>query len=88
MASWLIKGGQVVDQDGSRTADVRIVDGLITEVGENLSGDGASVIDAEGCVVSPGLVDIHTHLREPGAKKPKLSRPERGRPRWADTPPL
>ena len=57
-----------MDTAGERAADVRIVDGLIAEVGESLSSDAtdARVLDAGGCVVTPGLVDLHVHLREPG----------------------
>jgi dihydroorotase len=58
----------VIDAAGERVADVRIVDGFIAEVGESLSSDAgdARVLDAGGCVVTPGLVDLHVHLREPG----------------------
>ena len=41
-------------------------DGKIAEIGQNLSADGAEVYDATGLVVTPGLIDMHTHLREPG----------------------
>ena len=61
----LVRGGRVIDTAGERVADVRIVDGLIAEVGEHLTSDG-QVLDAGGCVVTPGLVDLHVHLREPG----------------------
>ena len=56
----------MIDAAGERVADVRIVDGMIAEVGESLAADSARVLDAGGCVVSPGLVDLHVHLREPG----------------------
>jgi dihydroorotase len=59
-----VKGGTVIDATGSRRADVLLRDGVIVEVGDNL--DGASVLDAAGCIVAPGLVDLHAHLREPG----------------------
>ena len=49
---------------GENTSDILIEDGLIAQVGKNLSGD--QVIDGTDCVALPGLVDLHTHLREPG----------------------
>jgi dihydroorotase len=65
----LIQGGTVIDVDGSRRADVVVEDGVIAEVGENLSApSGATVLEADGCMVTPGFVDLHTHLREPGGE--------------------
>lgn len=65
-----IVGGTVVDETGSRRADVIVSDGAIVAVGEGLDVPaGATVLDAGGCVVAPGLVDIHTHLRQPGAEE-------------------
>jgi len=61
----VIRGGRVIDATGERTADVRVRDGIVAEVGERLDGT-ARVLDAAGCVVAPGLVDLHAHLREPG----------------------
>ncbi|MEY2565599.1 MAG: dihydroorotase [Actinomycetota bacterium] len=63
----LIRGGTVIDGTGSRTADVLVRDGLVAAVGEAL--DAACVIDASGCIVAPGLVDLHAHLREPGREE-------------------
>jgi len=62
----LLKGGRVVDPAVGRDeiADVLIEDGVIASV--DASRSGASVVDADGLVVAPGLVDLHTHLREPG----------------------
>jgi len=62
--SLLVRGGRVVDATGERTADVRVEDGVVTAVGSGLDAD--RTLDASGCVVAPGLVDLHTHLREPG----------------------
>ena len=63
----LIQGGRVLDATGERAGDVRVVDGAIAEVGPSLTPTpGAMVLDAEGCVVAPGLVDIQVHFREPG----------------------
>jgi dihydroorotase len=61
----LIRGGRLVDAGGERVADVRVRDGMVAEVGEDLDRS-ERVLDAEGCVVAPGLVDLHAHLREPG----------------------
>lgn len=65
----VIKGGRVVDATGSRTADVVVVDGRIAAVGPSLDEPGARVLDAGGCVVAPGLVDLHAHLRQPGKEE-------------------
>ncbi|MGQ0825786.1 MAG: dihydroorotase [Actinomycetota bacterium] len=60
-------GGRVLDPSGARAGDVRIVDGAIAEVGVGLAPSaGATVLDADGCIVTPGLVDLQVHFREPG----------------------
>lgn len=68
MSGYLIRGGRVVDPatktDG--IADVLIADGKIAGVGAGLKADGAEVVEAKGLVVTPGFVDMHVHLREPG----------------------
>ena len=51
--------------DGTRT-DVLVRDGVFAELGGGLSDADARVIDADGLIALPGLVDLHTHLREPG----------------------
>jgi dihydroorotase len=64
----VLRGGDVVDETGRRRADVLIGDdGLVAAVGDQLDGD--QVLDCGGCVVSPGLVDLHTHLRQPGREE-------------------
>lgn len=64
--SIVVKGGRLVDAGGERTADVVVEGGHVAEVGTDLRGD--RVLDASGCIVSPGLVDLHVHLREPGGE--------------------
>jgi dihydroorotase len=63
-----IRGGRVLDPAISRDelADVLVEDGRISAVGADLAPAGAERIDASGCWVVPGLVDLHAHLREPG----------------------
>ena len=66
----VLRGGTVVDRTGSRRADVRVVEGTVAEVAEGIApGPGATVLDAGGCLVTPGFVDLHTHLREPGREE-------------------
>jgi dihydroorotase len=68
VADLLLRGGRVVDPAGmtDAIADVRIADGVIDAVGEGLDRRGAEALECEGLVLAPGLVDLHTHLREPG----------------------
>ena len=71
----IIRGGRVLDRTGERAAEVAVApDGTIAAVGPTLDVDalglgGARELEAEGCVVAPGLVDLHTHLREPGREE-------------------
>jgi dihydroorotase len=63
----VIKGGTVIDATGERRADVRVRDGKVVDVAPDLTvGDAEASLDASACVVSPGFVDLHVHLREPG----------------------
>ena len=62
-ADFLIKGASLPD---GKKADISISNGVIESVGSGFKGDAKTVIDAKDCVVLPGLVDLHTHLREPG----------------------
>lgn len=63
----VIKQGRLVEAAGERVVDVAVEDGRIVEIGAALTGDRS--LDASGCVVSPGFVDLHTHLREPGREE-------------------
>ncbi len=58
----VVRGGTVFDGTGApgRVADVAVADGMIAEIGD-LRGSGARELDASGCAVAPGFVDIHTH---------------------------
>jgi dihydroorotase len=62
----VIRNGTVLDQQGQRQADVAIVDGVVVEVGPTVTLADALELDATGCMVTPGFVDLHVHLREPG----------------------
>ena len=67
--SLLIKGGRLIDPSTGRDGlfNVLVRNGLVDQVlpqGEELTAD--EVIDAAGCYVVPGLIDLHVHLREPG----------------------
>jgi dihydroorotase len=64
-SSLLIRGAALAD--GTRT-DLLVEGDRITEAGGSLSRAGARVIDANGLIALPGLVDLHTHLREPGGE--------------------
>ena len=69
----LIRGGRVIDpaRTFDETADVLLADGVVQQISrkpgaiDGKSIDGVTIIDADGCIVCPGLLDIHVHLREP-----------------------
>jgi len=64
----LLKGGRIINpaEKFDKIADVLVEDGKIKAIGENLEAAGAEVYDATGKVVTPGLIDLHVHFREPG----------------------
>ena len=67
MNKLLLKGGTVVAEGVSRKVDVLVANGVIAAIGESLIADEQTeVVDAEGCIVTYGLADVHVHLREPG----------------------
>jgi dihydroorotase len=61
--TWVISGARPL---GGEPADLLIRDGLIAEIGTGLAVPGGQRLDASGLIALPGLVDLHTHLREPG----------------------
>ena len=67
-ADLLFRGARMVDPAGGRDeiADVHVRDGVVADVGRGLDAASAEVVDCDGLVLAPGLVDMHTHLREPG----------------------
>jgi dihydroorotase len=74
MASMLIRGGRVVDPDQGidRVDDLLIQDGQIVAIGQSGSqplGKVDETLDASGLIVTPGLIDMHVHLREPGREE-------------------
>lgn len=65
----LIKGGRLIDpsQGIDATMDILIADGVVLELGQGLAApEGTQSIDASGLLVTPGLIDMHVHLRDPG----------------------
>lgn len=65
----LLRGGRIVDPSTrtDATADLLLVDGKVAALGDALAApQDAEVRDVAGCIVCPGLIDVHVHLREPG----------------------
>lgn len=71
MSAVVVRGARVISAGGATPvqADVLVVDGVVAEIGPEAAlraPHGVVTLDATDCVVGPGLVDLHTHLREPG----------------------
>lgn len=66
--SILIKNGRVIDPDTRKDGryDILIEEDKIVKVDQEIKEEAEEVIDAEGCYVMPGLIDLHVHLRDPG----------------------
>ena len=64
----LIKAATVLTfpQGFTGEADIKVKGGLIQKIGRGLRAESYEVLDASGCIVAPGLVEMHAHLREPG----------------------
>jgi len=67
-SSLLITNGRVIDpsQDLDAKLDILIEDGLVARVDKKIKASNVTTIDANGLIVTPGFIDLHTHLREPG----------------------
>lgn len=65
----LIQQVQMVNEEGNSVeTDIKIAEGKIAEIGNQLATDGCEVIEGKGLLVSPGFIDVHVHLREPGGE--------------------
>ncbi len=70
MNAVVLREGLLVGPESTRVGDVLVVDGRIVDVGEGVdTPPGCHVVDARGCWIGPGFVDVHTHLREPGREE-------------------
>lgn len=70
MSSLLIKNGRLIDprHQIDRITDLEIIDGCVARIGDDLTSGGPT-LDASGLIVTPGLIDPHVHLREPGQEE-------------------
>lgn len=66
-ADLVLTGGTIIDETGERQGSVAITGGEIVAVGDDLSGKES--LDITGCYITPGLVDLHVHLRQPGKEE-------------------
>lgn len=64
----MLKGGRVINpgKNFDEICDILVEDGKIAAIGKKLSAAGAEIVDVKGLVVTPGLIDMHVHFREPG----------------------
>ena len=64
LSDFILKGGRLLDPAIGRDAllDVHVCDGKISAIGSDLNPDGATTIDVKGCIITPGLIDVHLHL--------------------------
>jgi len=65
----LLRGGIVVDRDGTRAADVLVRDGAVAAIEPDMSAPNARILECDGCWIGPGFVDLHSHLRQPGQEE-------------------
>ena len=64
----LIKNGQLINPktNFNNITDIMIEDGKVIKISKDIKEEADKIIDAKGCLVTPGLIDVHVHLREPG----------------------
>ena len=64
----IIKSGRILDPQSKvdEIADILIEEGIITKIHKNINIKKDEVINAEGKIIAPGLIDVHVHFREPG----------------------
>jgi dihydroorotase len=64
LTNYILKGGRLLDPAANLDSeqDIHIRDGAVAAIGANLKGEGATVIDVKGLIVTPGLIDVHLHL--------------------------
>src|SRR5262245_9659545 len=64
LKNFVLKGGRLIDSasglDGPQ--DIHVRDGLVADIGTNLTAEGATVVDVKDCIVTAGLIDVHLHL--------------------------
>ena len=87
-AHLLIRGARVVDpaEGIDRQLDVLVEDGRIAALGDDLEQGDAELLEAAGCTLLPGLIDVHVHLRTPGQEYKETSPPAPRPPRPAGSP--
>jgi len=75
MHDLVVRGGLVVDGSGApaRHADIAVTDGIVTHVGAHVDGPSRQVVDADGLLVTPGFVDVHTHYDAQASWDPWLT---------------
>ena len=87
--SILIKNGREIDPDTRKDGryDILIEEDKIVKVDQEIKEEAEEVIDAEGCYVMPGLIDLHVHLRDPGQTYKETVRQEQLQRHTEDLPP-
>lgn len=74
----IIQNVQIVNNEGNlETTAILVQDGRIAAIGASIASNGAQLIDGKGQLLSPGFIDVHVHLREPGESIKKRLKQER-----------